>query len=117
MHHGISAPNAGSPTQLVTLAVDAEQAGWDGFFLWDHLQFIKAAGIALADPIVTLGAIAQATSTIRIGAVVTPVPRRRPWKLAKEITTLDHSTQSHTENHAVEYAEAGATWLLDGPPS
>ncbi len=90
MHHGISAPNAASPSELVALAVDAERAGWHGFFLWDHLQFIKAAGIALADPIVTLGAIAQATSTIRIGAIVTPVPRRRPWKLAKEITTLDH---------------------------
>ena len=78
MHHGISAPNAASPSELVALAVDAERSGCDGFFLWDHLQFIKAAGIALADPIVTLGAI------------VTPVPRRRPWKLAKEITTLDH---------------------------
>ena len=90
MHHGISAPNAASPAELVALAVDAERAGWDGFFLWDHLQFIKAAGIALHDPTVLLGAIAQVTSTIRIGAIVTPVPRRRPWKLAKEITTLDH---------------------------
>ena len=89
MHHGISAPNAASPSELVVLAVDAERSGWDGFFLWDHLQFIKAAGIALADPIATLGAIAQATSTIRIGAIVTPVPRRRPWKLATESTTLD----------------------------
>ena len=46
MHHGISAPNAASPSELVALAVDAERSGWDGFFLWDHLQFIKAAGIA-----------------------------------------------------------------------
>ena len=110
MHHGISAPNAASPAQLVTLAVDAERLGWDGFFLWDHLQWIKAAGVALADPIVTLGAIAQATSKIRIGALVTPVPRRRPWKLAKEIATLDHLSQGRVIFEYDEHREVAATF-------
>jgi alkanesulfonate monooxygenase SsuD/methylene tetrahydromethanopterin reductase-like flavin-dependent oxidoreductase (luciferase family) len=78
-------PNVGDPTQLVELAVACESAGWDGFFVWDHLQLNNAV-----DPWVLMGGIATRTSTIKLGTLVTPVPRRRPWKLAKEITTLDH---------------------------
>jgi alkanesulfonate monooxygenase SsuD/methylene tetrahydromethanopterin reductase-like flavin-dependent oxidoreductase (luciferase family) len=72
----------------VACARSAEEAGWDGFFLWDHI-FI-AHGFPLHDPWVVLGAVAAATSRIRIGAMVTPLARRRPWKVAKEISTLDH---------------------------
>jgi alkanesulfonate monooxygenase SsuD/methylene tetrahydromethanopterin reductase-like flavin-dependent oxidoreductase (luciferase family) len=74
----------------VGLAEAAERGGWDGFFLWDHLHFVRAMQLDIVDPFVTLGAIAHATSRLRIGAMVTPLPRRRPWKLAKEIVTLDH---------------------------
>ena len=70
------------------LAVAAEEAGWDGFFLWDHIQY--EAPVALCDAWVALSAIAASTSTIRLGPLVTPLPRRRPWKVAREAVTLDH---------------------------
>ena len=89
MKFGVSVPNVGDPAGLVDLAVSVERAGWDGFFLWDHLQ-LDAARPQTHDPWVLLGAIAMRTSRVRLGTLVTPVPRRRPWKLAKEIVTLDH---------------------------
>lgn len=90
MRFAVNCPNAGDPAAVVTLAVAAEAAGWDGFFLWDHLHLVREARLELHDPWVLLGAVAHATERVRLGALVTPVARRRPWKLAKEITTLDH---------------------------
>lgn len=79
---------------LAGMARDAEQAGWDGFFVWDHIQWSgendgepRQPSI---DPWVALTAIALNTSQIKIGPMVTPLPRRRPWKLARETVTLDH---------------------------
>ncbi|MBN2392676.1 MAG: LLM class flavin-dependent oxidoreductase [Anaerolineae bacterium] len=73
------------PGQEVTTAVafarEAEAAGWDGFFVWD--------AVWATDPWVTLGAIAAVTERIRIGVIITPVTRRRPWKLASETATVD----------------------------
>jgi alkanesulfonate monooxygenase SsuD/methylene tetrahydromethanopterin reductase-like flavin-dependent oxidoreductase (luciferase family) len=74
----------GDPEVLCSLAVEAEAAGWDGFFMWDHV----VAEPLVADPWVTLGAVAARTSSIRLGPMITPVPRRRPWKLALEASTL-----------------------------
>jgi alkanesulfonate monooxygenase SsuD/methylene tetrahydromethanopterin reductase-like flavin-dependent oxidoreductase (luciferase family) len=76
---------------LATLAHEAEEAGWDGFFIWDHIQ--SEPGMPVADPWVTLTAIAMQTKRIHIGALVTPLPRRRPWKFAREAATLDHLSQ------------------------
>lgn len=73
---------------LAELAREAEQAGWDGFFIWDHVALDWPD--RLVDPIVTLAAIAMATERIRFGALVTALPRRRPWKFARETVTLDH---------------------------
>jgi alkanesulfonate monooxygenase SsuD/methylene tetrahydromethanopterin reductase-like flavin-dependent oxidoreductase (luciferase family) len=73
---------------LVDLAVTAEEAGWDGFFLWDHI--IGDPGVPFVDPWVALSAIAAATRRVRIGTMVTPLPRRRPWVYARQVTTLDH---------------------------
>ena len=73
---------------LVELAVAAEEGGWDGFFLWDHIQY--EAPVPLCDAWVALSAIAASTSRIRLGPLVTPLPRRRPWKVAREAVTLDH---------------------------
>jgi alkanesulfonate monooxygenase SsuD/methylene tetrahydromethanopterin reductase-like flavin-dependent oxidoreductase (luciferase family) len=73
---------------LASLAREAEDAGWDGFFIWDHIQ--SESGMSVADPWVTLTAIAMKTERIHIGALVTPLPRRRPWKFARETATLDH---------------------------
>lgn len=74
----------GDPAVLCSLAVEAEAAGWDGFFMGDHL----VAEPLVADAWVTLGAVAARTSRITLGPMVTPVPRRRPWKLAVEASTL-----------------------------
>jgi alkanesulfonate monooxygenase SsuD/methylene tetrahydromethanopterin reductase-like flavin-dependent oxidoreductase (luciferase family) len=72
---------------LADLAREAEEAGWDGFFLWDHI--LAEPGTPVADPWVALTAIAMSTQRMRIGPLVTPLPRRRPWKLARETATLD----------------------------
>jgi alkanesulfonate monooxygenase SsuD/methylene tetrahydromethanopterin reductase-like flavin-dependent oxidoreductase (luciferase family) len=91
MRHAIYLPPIGTFGDvhlLVDLALTAEDAGWDGFFLWDHIQY--EAPVPLVDAWVTLSAIAVRTSTIRLGPLVTPLPRRRPWKVAREAVTLDH---------------------------
>ena len=72
--------------RLAGLAKEAEDNGWDGFFLWDHIHFMQQPMI---DPWVALAAIAMATSRIRIGTMITPLPRRRPWKLARETVSID----------------------------
>lgn len=86
----VSLPPFTDATTVVTLAVEAEQAGWDGVFLWDHLVFIRRLRLDVHDPWVALGAIAQATKRVRLGTLVTPLARRRPWIVAKHLTTLDH---------------------------
>ena len=75
------------PRVLADLAHRAEDSGWDGFFIWDHVQVSWPD--AVGDPTVQLAAIAIATSRIKFGPMVTPLPRRHPWKLAREAATLD----------------------------
>jgi alkanesulfonate monooxygenase SsuD/methylene tetrahydromethanopterin reductase-like flavin-dependent oxidoreductase (luciferase family) len=75
---------------MAELAAEAEHAGWDGIFLEDYIVYQGRAGTSSYDPWVTMAAMAVATSRVRIGTAVTPVPRRRPWKLASEAVTLDH---------------------------
>jgi alkanesulfonate monooxygenase SsuD/methylene tetrahydromethanopterin reductase-like flavin-dependent oxidoreductase (luciferase family) len=77
------------PRLLAELAQLAEARGWDGFFVWDHIRY-RAPVRAVADPWVTLAAIAYATSELRLGPMVTPLARRRVQKLARETVTLDH---------------------------
>ncbi|MGH2883313.1 MAG: LLM class flavin-dependent oxidoreductase, partial [Solirubrobacteraceae bacterium] len=77
------------PRLLAELAQRAEARGWDGFFVWDHIRY-RAPVRAVADPWVTLAAIACATSELRVGPMVTPLARRRVHKLARETVTLDH---------------------------
>jgi alkanesulfonate monooxygenase SsuD/methylene tetrahydromethanopterin reductase-like flavin-dependent oxidoreductase (luciferase family) len=107
MRCGLALPNFGScgdPRLLAELAHDAEAAGWDGYFLWDHVAW--PYGEPQADPWVALGAVALRTERIRIGTLVTPLPRRRPWKLAREAVTLDHLSGGR----AVLGVGAGGTW-------
>src|SRR6478752_1014577 len=75
-------------TALAELAKRAEAAGWDGFFLWDHVAY-RAPVTALADPWVCMAAIAMQTERIVTGPLVTPLARRRIHKLARETVTLD----------------------------
>lgn len=77
----------GSAEQVVTMAEEAERHGWDGFFTWDG---ISVGPLDTWDPWVLLGAIAVRTSRIRLGALVFPLARRRPWKVAREALTVDH---------------------------
>jgi alkanesulfonate monooxygenase SsuD/methylene tetrahydromethanopterin reductase-like flavin-dependent oxidoreductase (luciferase family) len=88
-------PNFGDfadPRVLADLAQRAEEAGWDGLFVWDHVTHRKELRRQIADPWVLLTAAALATRRIRLGTLVTPVARRRPSKLAREVTTLDRLT-------------------------
>jgi alkanesulfonate monooxygenase SsuD/methylene tetrahydromethanopterin reductase-like flavin-dependent oxidoreductase (luciferase family) len=88
--YGVCVPPFDDPAALIDLATTAERSGWDGFFLWDHLHWVRDRAMDVFDPWVLLGAVAATTQRLRIGALVTPISRRRPWKLAKEIVTLDH---------------------------
>ncbi len=90
MHYAIDVVTLGdyaNPRLVVQLAQVAEAAGWEGLFVWDHLAF--AWGVPAGDPWVILAAVAQATTRLKIGTAVTPVPRRRPQVLANTIATLD----------------------------
>ena len=80
------------PRLLAELAAEAEERGWDGVFLWDHIRY-SAPVRAVADPWIALSAIAMATSRVRIGPMVTPLSRRRVHKVARETVTLDHLSE------------------------
>jgi alkanesulfonate monooxygenase SsuD/methylene tetrahydromethanopterin reductase-like flavin-dependent oxidoreductase (luciferase family) len=67
---------------LAELGRDAEAAGWDGFFIWD--------GFLGPNPWVLLATVAMCTQRLRVGTMLTPPSRRRPWDLASEAVTLDH---------------------------
>ena len=91
MRCAVGLPNIGDygdPALLVELARAAEAAGWDGVFLWDHIVY-REQGWPAADPWVTAGAIAASTERVRLGVLVTPLARRRPWKVARETASLD----------------------------
>ncbi len=92
MRIGLNMPNFAEfadPAEAVTLAREVEAAGWDGLFVWDHINFFGETPVPMADPFILLAAIAQATERIAIGPMVTPLPRRRPWVLARQTATLD----------------------------
>jgi alkanesulfonate monooxygenase SsuD/methylene tetrahydromethanopterin reductase-like flavin-dependent oxidoreductase (luciferase family) len=76
------------PAVVARLAGEAEEAGWDGFFLWDQIRWREPVA-AVGDTQVTLAAIAAATERIRFGPLVTPLARRRPVKVARETAALD----------------------------
>jgi alkanesulfonate monooxygenase SsuD/methylene tetrahydromethanopterin reductase-like flavin-dependent oxidoreductase (luciferase family) len=73
---------------VAELAARAEARGWDGFFVWDHVAYRDPVR-AVADPWITLTAVALATRRLVIGPLVTPIARRRPHQLARETVTLD----------------------------
>jgi alkanesulfonate monooxygenase SsuD/methylene tetrahydromethanopterin reductase-like flavin-dependent oxidoreductase (luciferase family) len=114
MHFGIHIPPFGPLSDartLADLAGEAEQAGWDGFFLWDDVTFDPP--IPVGDPWIALTAIALRTQRIRLGPLVTPLPRRRPWKVAREAISLDHLSRGRlilgvgTGGSLEEFADMG----------
>lgn len=86
LRYGFVIPN-GNPRVVAELAQEVEEAGWDGAFYWDG---ICVGDIDTYDPWVVMAAMAMRTERVRIGAVLTPPARRRPWKLARETVALDH---------------------------
>ena len=90
MKLGVNVPNFGDfadPRVFASLALDAEEAGWDGVFVWDHMLVWE--GNLVGDPWILLAAAAAVTDRVVLGPMVTPIPRRRPWKLAREAVSLD----------------------------
>lgn len=85
MKYGFTIPSDGIHT-IVELAVEAEAAGWDAAFYWDGINIHDHPGY---DPWVTMAAMAVRTERVRLGAMVSPLARRRPWKVARETVSLD----------------------------
>jgi alkanesulfonate monooxygenase SsuD/methylene tetrahydromethanopterin reductase-like flavin-dependent oxidoreductase (luciferase family) len=93
MRYAVNMPNFAEYADARTvaaLAADAEAAGWDGAFVWDHMVYARDERLPVADPWILLAAVALATERLRLGPMVTPLARRRPWKVARETVTLDH---------------------------
>ncbi len=94
MKFGISIKNGGKFSdfdELMSLAKDAEEAGWDGIFPWDHILHKQTEeGEKMIDPWILLAAMAANTKKIKLGPMITPLARRRPWKVARETVSLDH---------------------------
>lgn len=80
MQYGLTFPSIEARV-LAELAHEAEEAGWDGIFVWDLVWG--------TDPWISLAAVAMRTERIRFGTMLTPLSRRRPWKVASEVATLD----------------------------
>ena len=90
MKFGLDVANLGAladPRRVVEIAATAQEAGWEGLFMWDHWGFVSE--LASGDPWVMLAAAAQATSKLRLGTAVTPLPRRRPYVVAQTLASLD----------------------------
>ncbi len=93
MQYGLGLPNGGvcgDARMLASLSRLAEESGWDGVFLEDYIIWQGHPDVPTCDPWIALAAIATQTSRIRLGITVVPLPRRRPWKVAREAVTLDH---------------------------
>jgi alkanesulfonate monooxygenase SsuD/methylene tetrahydromethanopterin reductase-like flavin-dependent oxidoreductase (luciferase family) len=90
--YGLYVPNYGracSPQALAQLAVEAEDYGWDGFFIWDSICG-EDRRLPTVDAFTTLAAVASNTKRIRLGTTVTALARLRPWRVARETVTIDH---------------------------
>jgi alkanesulfonate monooxygenase SsuD/methylene tetrahydromethanopterin reductase-like flavin-dependent oxidoreductase (luciferase family) len=85
VNHGFIV-TTGDPRTAAELAAECEAAGWDGVFYWDG---VAIGDVEIYDPWVVMAAMAMRTTRVRLGAIVTPPSRRRPWKLARETMTLD----------------------------
>ena len=93
MKYAVNFPNGGAwgdARTLAELAHIAEESGWDGAFLEDYIVWQSDQEVPTYDPWITLAAMAMRTERIRLGTMVTPLARRRPWKVAREAVTLDH---------------------------
>jgi len=88
MRYGFVIPK-GDPRRVAEMAHELEESGWDGAFYWDGMSLAGEWAGEVYDPWVVMAAMAMRTTRVRLGAIVTPPSRRRPWKLARETMTLD----------------------------
>jgi alkanesulfonate monooxygenase SsuD/methylene tetrahydromethanopterin reductase-like flavin-dependent oxidoreductase (luciferase family) len=91
MQFAVDIPNFGDyadPHLVAEVAREAEQAGWDGIWVWDHIM--RSPADPHADPWILLAAIALSTTRLRLGPMVVPLARRRPTDVARQAVTLDH---------------------------
>ncbi|MEF8906510.1 MAG: LLM class flavin-dependent oxidoreductase [Haloarculaceae archaeon] len=119
LNWGIVLPNwevQGDTERLVEYGVAAEEAGWDGVFLADHLAMGGDDGHPdFPDPWITLSGIAARTDEITLGSWVTPIPRRQPWQLARDLATLDRLSGGRVMlgtglGRAFDYTTFGDVW-------
>ncbi len=111
MQYGVTLPNVGVDARtLADLAHDAEEAAWDGVFVWDSVysESSDLKGRPVCDPWIALTAMALSTKRVRLGPMVTPPTRRRPWKLARETVSLDQLSGGRL------ILPVGLGWLGDG---
>ena len=119
MRYAISLGNAGpgGPRAFAELASLAEASGWDAIFLEDYLVYQNQVGVPTYDPWMLLATMATATDRIRLGTMVTPLPRRRPAKLAAETITLDHLSNGRVILGVGAGDGADASFRAAGEPS
>jgi alkanesulfonate monooxygenase SsuD/methylene tetrahydromethanopterin reductase-like flavin-dependent oxidoreductase (luciferase family) len=92
LSYAVGVPNVreyADPRLLVELSVEAEAAGWDGVFVWDHIAREEDPSVPATDPWIAIAGMAVRTQRVRLGMMVTPLARRRPWKVARETVALD----------------------------
>jgi alkanesulfonate monooxygenase SsuD/methylene tetrahydromethanopterin reductase-like flavin-dependent oxidoreductase (luciferase family) len=102
------------PAVVGRLSAEAEEAGWHGVFVWDNLRYVEPV-VEVADPWITLAAMAVPTERVRLGPLVTPLARRRPVKVARETATLDQLSDGRltlgvglgSDRFASEYSMTG----------
>ena len=87
--YGVHVPTFDEPGRLLDMAVRAEERCWDGCFFWDHVLGSRETAMPVVHPWVQLRAVVARTTRIRIGTAVTPLPRRRPQVVARQVVTLD----------------------------
>ena len=115
MKFGLDVPVSGAyadPHLLADLAAEAEAAGWDGIFLQDGI----GGPDPMLDPWLSLAAVALRTERIKLGVFLTPLPRRRPWEVARQAVTVDHLSRGRLIFGAalgysdVDFAPFGEEW-------
>jgi alkanesulfonate monooxygenase SsuD/methylene tetrahydromethanopterin reductase-like flavin-dependent oxidoreductase (luciferase family) len=92
MKFGLDVPTTGEYADaqlLAQLAAEAEAAGWDGFFIWDVIFGNAEMTKPAIDPWLALTAIALQTSRIKLGFMILPLARYRPWLVARRLADLD----------------------------